>query len=187
MAIDLCNRLIDNNLSKDDLLKRVVITKTRPEDIDEICKTLSKAFDMNSELEAYEQMRNSKVKIDESVKLVDKENGDIYGLLMFCEYPIAVGSPICMVNKGVAGYLSRFTQINGHSFVIDERLRGTKIDKKMLFYNFDFLLKNYDFIWIAVETDLKTHNYWQRLGFVEVFRIPEAVFYMMPLNKKLFN
>ena len=187
MAIDLCNKLIDNNLLRDDLLKRVEIMKTRPEDIDKICKTLSKAFDMSSELEAYEQMANSKVRLDESVKLVDKENGDIYGLLMFCEYPISAGSPICMINKGVSDYLSHFKQINGHSFVIDERLRGTGIDKKMLFHNFDFLLKNYDFIWIAVETSLKTNNYWQRLGFIEVFRIPEAVFYMMPLNKKLIS
>jgi hypothetical protein len=47
------------------------------------------------------------------------------------------------------------------------------------------IVKNYDLIWIAVETSLRTHAYWQRLGFIEVFKIPEAVFYIMPLNKKM--
>ena len=50
-----------------------------------------------------------------------------------------------------------------------------------------FLLENYDFIWCGVEESLKTKNYWERLGFIEVFDIPEATFYMMPLNKKLIN
>jgi hypothetical protein len=87
----------------------------------------------------------------------------------------------------MADYLSQFVQVNGHSFIIDERLRGTGLDRKMLFYNIKFLMKNYDFIWAGVEIDLKSHRYWERLGFIEVFRIPEAVFYMMPLNEKLAN
>jgi hypothetical protein len=87
----------------------------------------------------------------------------------------------------MADYLSQFVQVNGHSFIIDERLRGTGLDRKMLFYNIKFLMKNYDFIWAGVEIGLKSHRYWERLGFIEVFRIPEAVFYMMPLNEKLAN
>jgi hypothetical protein len=57
----------------------------------------------------------------------------------------------------------------------------------MLFYNIENIANDYDLIWIAVETSLRTHAYWQRLGFTEVFSIPEAVFYMMPLNKKLLG
>lgn len=187
MMIDLCNRLVDNKLTKNDLLERVEIRKTTPNDLEDICDTLSRAFDMYSPEEAYLQLMQSRARLDESVKLVDKETGDIYGLLIFCEYPIKYGSPILHFEKGIAEYLDNFTQINGHSFVIDERLRGTGFDRKMLFYNLRFLAETYDMIWIAVEIDLRTHAYWQRLGFIELFRIPEAVFYMLPLNKKLLG
>lgn len=185
MMIDLCNRLVDNYLTKDELLERVEIRKASPSDLEDICNTLSKAFDMYSSEEAYMQLMQSRARLDESVKLVDKETGEIYGLLIFCEYPIKYGSPILHFEKGIAEFLDNFTQINGHSFIIDERLRGTGLDRKMLMFNGEFLRDNYDMIWAAVEVDLKTHDYWKRLGFVELFRIPEAVFYMMPLNKKL--
>ena len=185
MMIDLCNRLVDNYLTKDDLLDRVEIRKTSPSDLEDICNTLSKAFDMYSSEEAYMQLMQSRARLDESVKLVDRETGEIYGLLIFCEYPIKYGSPILHFEKEIAEFLDNFAQINGHSFIIDERLRGTGLDRKMLMFNGEFLRDNYDMIWAAVEVDLKTHDYWKRLGFVELFRIPEAVFYMMPLNKKL--
>ena len=185
MMIDLCNKLVDNYLTKAELLERVEIRKTTPDDLGDICDTLSKAFDMYSSDEAFFQLMQSRARLDESVKLVDKYTGEIYGLLMFCENPIKFGSPIVEYEKGICDFLDGYNQVNGHSFVIDERLRGTGLDKKMLFYNIEFLAKTYDLIWIAVEIDLRTHAYWQRLGFVELFRIPEAVFYMMPLNKKL--
>ena len=185
MMIDLCNKLVDNYLTKDELLERVEIRKTTPDDLGDICDTLSKAFDMYSSDEAFFQLMQSRARLDESVKLVDKYTGEIYGLLMFCENPIKFGSPIVEYEKGISEFLDGYNQVNGHSFVIDERLRGTGLDKKMLFYNIEFLMRTYDLIWIAVEIDLRTHAYWQRLGFVELFRIPEAVFYMMPLNKKL--
>lgn len=185
MMIDLCNKLVDNYLTKDELLERVEIRKTTPDDLGDICDTLSKAFDMYSSDEAFFQLMQSRARLDESVKLVDKYTGEIYGLLMFCENPIKFGSPIVEYEKGICDFLDGYNQVNGHSFVIDERLRGTGLDKKMLFYNIEFLARTYDLIWIAVEIDLRTHAYWQRLGFVELFRIPEAVFYMMPLNKKL--
>lgn len=187
MMIDLCNRLVDNKLTKNELLERVEIRKTTPDDLEAICNTLSRAFDMYSIDEAFFQLMQSRARLDESVKLVDKYTGDIYGLLMFCENPIKFGSPIVEVESGIADYLDGFSQVNGHSFVIDERLRGTGLDKKMLFFNLKFLANTYDLIWIAVEIDLRTHAYWQRLGFIELFRIPEAVFYMMPLNKKLIE
>ena len=185
--IDLCNKLIDNDLSRKDLLERVEIKKTSKDDLDQICKTLAKAFDLSSDAEAFQQLTQSNALLDESIKLVDKENGDIYGLLMFCEYPIKVGSPISFEEPNLSQYLDNFSQVNGHSFIIDERLRGTNLDKKMLFHNIKFLSDNYDFIWIGVECDLTTHNYWKRLGFTEVFRIPQAAFYLAPLSQKMIN
>ena len=185
MMLNLCNRLVDNKLTRGELLERVEIKKTTPDDIWMICETLSRAFDMAHPGEAYFQLGQSRARLDESVKLVDKETGEIYGLLIFCEHPIKFGSPILHVEPGIAEYLDNFSQVNGHSFVIDERLRGTGLDRKMLMFNSKFLKENYDMIWAAVEIDLRTHAYWQRLGFIELFRIPEAVFYMIPLNKKL--
>ena len=187
MMIDLCNKLIDNDLTRKDLLERAEIKKTTEDDFDNICKTIAKAFDLKSSGEAAMQLLHSRVLIKESIKLVDKETDDIYGLLMFCEYPVSVGSPIMDVNHKLGEFLNEYTQVNGHSFIIDERLRGTGLDKKMLFYNLRYLALNYDLIWAGVEIDLKSHKYWEKLGFVEIFRIPEAVFYMLPFNEKLIN
>ena len=187
MRIDLCNKLVDNNLTKEDLLERVEIRKTSTEDLVQICKTLAKAFDLSCDAEAYGQLCQSKALLEDSVKLVDKESGEIYGLLIFCEYPIKFGSPISFLEKELSQYLDRFVQVNGHSFIIDERLRGTNLDKQMLYFNIKFLRDNYDFIWMGVERDLKTHDYWKRLGFVDIFEIPEAVFYLIPLSEKMIK
>ena len=187
MMIDLCNKLVDNDLAREDLLGRVEIRKTSVEDLEQICKVLAKSFNLSSHLEALFQLGNSKARLDESVKLVDKETGDIYGLLIFTEYPIDRGSPIRMVESGVSEFLSDYKQVNGHSFIIDERLRNCGLDKKMLYFNTDFLIKNYDFIWIGVEESLRSKSYWERLGFTKVFEIPEATFYLIPLSKKMIN
>lgn len=187
MMIDLCNKLVDNDLAREDLLGRVEIRKTSVEDLEQICKVLAKSFNLSSHLEALFQLGNSKARLDESVKLVDKETGDIYGLLIFTEYPIDRGSPIRMVESGISEFLSDYKQVNGHSFIIDERLRNCGLDKKMLYFNTDFLIKNYDFIWIGVEESLRSKSYWERLGFTKVFEILDATFYLIPLSKKMIN
>lgn len=187
MMIDLCNKLINNDLTRKELLERVEIRKTSEKDLGQICKTLAKSFNLSSELEALFQLENSNAILNESIKLVDKETDDIYGLLIFTEYPIDKGSPIRMVESGITQYLSDYKQVNGHSFIIDERLRNSGLDKKMLHFNVDFLIENYDFIWIGIEESLRSKSYWKRLGFVEVFTIPEASFYLMPLSKKMIN
>lgn len=187
MMIDLCNKLVDNDLAREDLLGRVEIRKTSVEDLEQICNVLAKSFNLSSHLEALFQLGNSKARLDESVKLVDKETDDIYGLLIFTEYPIDRGSPIRMVESGISEFLSDYKQVNGHSFIIDERLRNCGLDKKMLYFNTDFLIKNYDFIWIGVEESLRSKSYWERLGFTKVFEIPEATFYLIPLSKKMIN
>jgi hypothetical protein len=187
MKIDVCNKLVDNDLTRKDLLEKVEIKKTSEEDFDNICKTIAKAFDLKSPGEAAMQLIHSHVLIDESIKLVDKETGEIYGLLMFCEYPVSVGTPLLQINENLAKFLDEFKQVNGHSFVIDERLRGIGFDRKMLFHNIKFFAKNYDFIWIGVEESLRSHGYWKRIGFIEIFDIPEATFYMLPFNEKLIN
>jgi len=185
MQIDLCNKLVNNSLTRDDLINRVEIQKTNEDDFDTICETLSTAFGLNSVEEAVFQLRNSKVLLNESIKLVDKKTKEIYGLLIFTEYPLKIGSPISIIEPTLCEYLDRFKQVNGHSFIIDERLRGCGLDKKMLFFNIEYLSNNYDMIWIGVERNLPTHNYWVRLGFVKIFEMEEATFYMVPFCKKI--
>ena len=180
MMIDLCNRLVDNDLTKEDLLENVVVETTTLYDAQKMCEIIAKSFALSSVKEAVFQLTHSNVLLNHCVKLVDKRNGDIYGLLTFCEYPVQEGSPILSINPDVAEYLSKFKQINGHSFIIDERLRGCNFDKKMIVNQLDFLMDNYDLIWCAVEKDLKSHNYWKKFGFIELLKIPEATFYARP-------
>jgi RNA polymerase sigma factor (sigma-70 family) len=104
------------------LLERVEIKKTSKNDLEQICKTLAKAFDLSNEGEAFQQLTQSNALLDESIKLVDKENGDIYGLLIFCEYPIKVGTPILFENSQIANYLDmdveKVTQIMSEDVVV---------------------------------------------------------------------
>ena len=132
MMIDLCNRLVDNGLTKEEILQNIEITSTSYEDAPRITELLAKCFALPNQEVALRQLIYSDALLDKSVKAIDKKTGDIYGFLIFCNFPIHVGSPILHINPRLGGFLVQFKQINGHSFIIDERLRGTGIDKKML-------------------------------------------------------
>lgn len=186
MMIDLCNRLVDNNLAKEELLPNIEITSTTYEDAPIITKLLAKCFNLPNQEEALRQLLYSNAQLDNSVKAVDKRNGDIYGFLIFSIFPIHVGSPLFHINPRLGGFLVQFNQINGHSFIIDERLRGTGIDKKMLLHQKEFL-NDFELIWCAVEESLHTDNYWKRLGFKKLFKIPEATFYGLFNDKIVSN
>lgn len=185
MMIDLCNRLTDNDLTKDEILQNIEVVGTSYEDAPKLTELLAKCFALYNQEEALRQLIYSDAQLDKSVKAIDKRNGDIYGFLIFCNFPLHVGSPILHINPRLGGFLAQFKQINGHSFILDERLRGTGIDKKMLFYQRK-ILSEYELIWAAVERDLKSHNYWKRIGFKELFKIPEASFYGI-FNDKLID
>ena len=176
MMIDLCNRLVDNDLEREEILKNIVVTGTTYEDAPILTELLAKCFGLYDQEFALRQLLFSNAQLDNSVKAIDKRNGDIYGFLILSKFPIHIGSPIMHLNAKLAGFLIQFSQINGHSFIIDERLRGTGIDKKMLRYQKEFL-DGFEMIWCAVEESLGTDNYWKRLGFKEIFRIPEATFF----------
>lgn len=190
MMIDLCNRLVDNGLSKEELLENVEIVGTSYQDAPKLTELLAKCFNLPSQEVALRQLIYSNAQLDNSVKLVDKRNGDIYGFLIFSIFPINVGSPLMHINAKLGGFLIQYKQINGHSFIIDERLRGTGLDKKMLLFQKEFLDK-FDLIWCAVEESLKSHVYWKRLGFKELFDIPEATFYALfnekTVSKNIYN
>lgn len=174
------NRVSDSNISKEELLENIEITTTTYQDYHKIIDILSNCFDL-SPYEVASQFLFSKVDLQNSVKVIDKRNGEIYGLLMFCNYNITVGTPILHLNPLLGKLLQPFNQLNGHSFVLDERLRGFGVDRKMLNYNKEYV-NQHKFIWCAVENSLKSHNYWKKLGFVEVLDNNEAKFYIKSLN-----
>lgn len=176
MMIDVCNRLVDNELTKEALLPYIRVTSMTYADAPTITSLMAKCFNLPNEETALRQLLYSDALLNQSVKLVDRRNGDIYGFLIYSNFSIMNGSPIGMVNPNMASFLSYFSQVNGFCFIIDERLRGTGFDKKMLLYNRSFL-ERFEMVWAAVEKDFKTHAYWKRLGFTELFSIPEATFY----------
>lgn len=170
--------LHDDGKSKKELLENAEVQKTSYKDASEILDILKKAFNIPSRKAVLMQLLYSDVDLDNSVKIVDKRDNKIYGLLIFCNYTMQQGSPITMSKYApIAYYLNKFKQLNGHSFVIDSRLRGTGLDKDMLHFNQEFIEK-YDFIWCGVEKELNSHNYWKRMGFTELFSIPQASFYI---------
>lgn len=184
MMLDLCGKFVDNDLTKEELLQNMEIAKMSFDDAPFISDIFYRSFGLPSLEEALRQLIFTNARLEESVKLIDKRNGDIYGFLIFSDHPIQVGSPIETINPYLSAFLGGMKQIHGFAFAIDERLRGFGFDRKMLQYNMDFL-ENYTYIWCAVEKSLKSDNYWKRLGFKEIFSIPEATFYILPLNKSL--
>ncbi len=186
MMIDLCNKLINNDLSREDLLPNIDIVSMSYEDAPIITELLAKCFAIHNQEEALRQLIFSNAQLDKSVKAIDRRNGDIYGFLIFSIFPIHVGSPILHLNPRLGGFLVQFKQLNGHSFILDERLRGTGIDKKMLSFQKEYL-EQFEMVWCAVEESLHTDNYWKRLGFKELFKIPEATFYAIFNDKIISN
>lgn len=176
-------QLYNDNKSRADLLENIEICKCTFEDAWQILHVLKNGFNIKSEQEALRQLLYTNAQLNESVKVIDKRDGVIYGVLIFSLYPMSQGSPIFMDNIAIARHLQKYKQINGFAFIIDERLRGTDVHKRMLEYNKEYL-DSFDFIWCAVDNDLKSHKYWERLGFTNVLNINEASFYILFNDKK---
>lgn len=170
--------LQDDEKTKEELLQNAEVTLCTYKDTSDILDILKKAFKVRTRTDAFMQLVRSNADLENSVKIIDKRDGKIYGILIFCNNPICQGSPIGFTKYApIALYLSHFKILNGHSFVIDSRLRNTKLDIEMLMFNSGYT-QNYDYIWCGVEKDLRSHSYWKRLGFMELFSIPEASFYI---------
>lgn len=181
--IQKCRLLHEDGKTREELLNHMTICKTTYKDAVQIVYILTKALGIPSDGETLRQLLYSNANLDESVKLIDQRDGQIYGLLIFSEYPIQQGSPIFGQNHELSQYLKRYSQVNGFAFLIDERLRGDNIHREMLRYNLDYL-NNFDFIWCAVENELLSHNYWKKMGFEEVLCNRDAKFYIRFFDKK---
>ena len=58
---NVAGKLVDNNLTKNELLNKVVIQKTDSNDFNQICNILYKAFELSSPKEAMGQLYVSDV------------------------------------------------------------------------------------------------------------------------------
>lgn len=168
--------LHDDNKTKKELLNNIEIQKTNYQDVFQIIEILKNTFNIPSDYHVIEQLLFSNANLKESIKIVDKRDNKIYGLLILSYFNIDKGSPIKFFNNEKYNELKNLSQINGHSFVIDKRLRNTNLDKKMLNFNKNFIDK-FDMIWCGVGKNLNSHSYWKRLGFNEIFEINDAIFY----------
>ena len=180
------NFQIQDNKTTQGLISHIEIRKTSYEDAVDIISILKEAFDIQSDRETLRQLLYSQADLDNSIKIIDKRDNKIYGILILSKYNILQGSPIMRYNPMMGELLQDYSQINGHSFVIDKRLRGTDIHKEMLNKALDYVLQ-YDFIWCGVEKKLKSHSYWKRLGFEEILTTDEASFYVKTKDKNLLR
>lgn len=184
MMLQLNGKLQNNNLTRNELLENIIICKTTTDDLFEIAKILNDNMGVHNPFFAIQQLLDSKIIINESIKLVDKRNGDIYGLLILSDFTLDKGTPMKFIDPMTIKVLKGISQINGFLFVIDERLRGTNLDKKMIKMSMPYI-NHFDFIWVGVERDLKSHNYWKHLGMYKILEINEAIFYGKILKKEL--
>lgn len=108
------------------------------------------------------------------------ENGEIIGMLVFGNYSILDGSPIINMCWNKAKILSKKKGLNGYMFYIDNAYRGKGLDKKMIEYAYPKIIdKGYDYIWIGVASEFRSHAYWLRKGFKKLFDFSDkATFYI---------
>lgn len=175
--------LIDDNKTKEELLESISYSNIDTDDFDNVSEILYKVLPIPSLNDAKQQLIISKSDFSKSVKCFDKRDNKIYGVLIFSDYHIIDGSPITSENIILANYLFDLNCINGFAFVIDKRLRGTKVHRFMINKSINYISSNYDFIWCGVEANLKSHNYWQKMGFINLFNIDEASFYIYFFDK----
>lgn len=160
--------------TKETLLPNIAIGSLSNDDIDIVLESVSPIFNIPVE-EFKTQLMVTNVDVNHSVILYDTRDQKIYGILIYCNFSVFNGSPVCLY-PDIASQFDDLSGINGFLFCIDKRLRGTDYDRKMLRSSIPFL-KSYDYVWAGVGKELNTHSYWIRLGFTKFLEIPEANFY----------
>lgn len=164
--------------STEEILKNLSISRLTENDIEQVGEISAACLPVSDAHEAIEQFYMTHGNIRQSIKAYDRTTGQIYGILLLSDYPICCGSPILDFKPELGKQLMHKRGINGFSFVIDGRLRGTDAHRRMLNSALPFV-SQFEYIWCAVADELKTHNYWKRLGFKEILVIPEAKFYIL--------
>lgn len=170
------DKLQENDLTTEELIERVEVDYMNYCDVPQIAKLMTMGFGVSTECFAIEQLVRTRAMMEHSVKVYDKKTNEIYGFLILSNHNLNDGSPIRFVEPTMAEFMSAFTQVHGYAFVLDKRLRNKGYDRKMISLVSKFI-QLFDFTWLAVDGDLRSGPYWKRLGFRELFTIPEATFY----------
>lgn len=180
----MATKLVDNNLTKDEIIQRLKICLTTSDDAYQMGEILKRTFNLKSKEEALYQMISVHTLFRRSIKVVDKYTNEIYGLLILSDFPLHYGTPLMDYSKKLGELTMKFKQLNGFAFILDDRIKGCGIDKMVLSYflNHTNFPKEYNLIWCGVENNLKSHEYWKRLGFKFLFENGEAKFYVKLLN-----
>ena len=174
-----------NALTSEELLNKVEVSFMSYCDVYQLAELMTKCFGVSTECFAVEQLIMSRALINNSVKVFDPETDEIYGFLILSRFNLDDGSPIKQIESSLCEFLSQFSQIHGFAFVLDKRLRNQGIDKQMIEMTKPFI-ESFDFVWLAVDSDLRSDAYWRRMGFRVLFSLPDATFYGR-FNKNIKN
>lgn len=184
----------DTNKTKEEIIPNLFMTSLDAnDDIASMLFYKEEEFDgvFGSVEELTDDLDTHNIDYSMSIKLIDKSDGEIYGLLLMSE---------CDIDKGTYGSVREYLGDNcidklrqlsgceGYAFMIDKRLRGTHVYRQMLNYMFNAISNNYDYVYCAVAKNLRSHNLYLRLGF-EICGIDEdeTKYYILPLSKQAKN
>lgn len=165
-----------DNKNKQELLKYCSVEKTTKDDLYEVIRILNDNMHVDNLMATMHQLLHTNLIISESIKIVDTRDGKIYGLLLLSDFNIEDGSPLRMLDPMATAIVSNMKQIHGFLFIIDERLQGCGFDKKMINMAMPFI-NQHNFLWIGVEKELNTHNYWKRMGLTKGLETNDGAFY----------
>lgn len=153
-------------------------------DKDEACKQISEEFgDPTEEVMGY--LNELSINWPLSVKAVD--NGKTVGFLLMSDYRIEEETEQIKEDKPeLLNDLNELKYTAIFAFLVNKAYRGTKLNVDMV-KEVKPYMKDYDFIFIPVRHELKTHDYWKRWGALCFYEDKESKFYLIPQNEKVIK
>lgn len=119
-----------------------------------------------------------------SVKALD-EDGKTVAFLTMSDYRIEEETEkIKVENPRLLEELNKLNYISGFSFIISPQHRNFVLSKQIFKEIMSDLMK-YDFVFVPVRHELKTHNYWKHFGGICFYEDDESKFYAIPFNDKV--
>lgn len=162
-----------------------VVRCNEQRDKEEVCRWWSETFGDSYET-VMEWLTNLSMNWELSVKAVD-ENGETAGFLIMSDYNIEDETESIVNDEPeLLNDLNKLKYIGGFGFVISPKYRGSSLHLKMIRDLAD-VYKNYDFIFIPVRHELRTHNYWKRMGAIFFYQDEESKYYLIPQNDKVIK
>ena len=170
----------DDNLTKHDIVARCVLDYTSIFDMFKVANIMHKCFKIPTPEESLNYLKEINADLEHSVKYYNPETNDVYALLLMANNRFDTSIPNLEKQSPLVPLMfNDFKQKEGAAFIIDKRIRNIGLDKMMLdAYKNTKDYKNHDLIWCGVNHELKSHNYWKRLGFLNFYNDHAASFYL---------